>query len=132
MVTYGDGVTDLNIDSLVKFHKKQKTIGTITLVHPRSKFGLVKVNDKNLVENFIEKPVLSDWVNGGYMVFDKRVFNYFKNGETEHPAMVRMAKEKQLVANKHDGFWFCMDTYKEVEDLNKMWKGGKALWKIWK
>ena len=132
MVTYGDGVTDLNIDSLVKFHKKQKTIGTITLVHPRSKFGLVKVNDKNLVENFIEKPVLSDWVNGGYMVFDKRVFNYFKNGEKEHPAMVRMAKEKKLVANKHDGFWFCMDTYKEVEDLNKMWKSGKALWRVWK
>lgn len=132
MVTYGDGVTDLNIDALVKFHKKQKKIGTITLVHPRSKFGLVKVDEKNLVDNFIEKPVLSDWVNGGYMVFDKRVFNYLKPNETEHPTLLRLAKERQLAANKHNGFWFCMDTYKEVEDLNKMWKSGKVPWKIWK
>lgn len=132
MVTYGDGVTDLNIDALVKFHKKQKTIGTITLVHPRSKYGQVKVNKKNLVNNFIEKPVLSDWVNGGYMVFDKRVFNYLKPNETEHPTLLRLAKERQLAANKHNGFWFCMDTYKEVEDLNKMWKSGKAPWKIWR
>lgn len=132
MVTYGDGVTDLNLDELVKFHKKQKTIGTITLVHPRSKYGLVNVNNNNIVEQFIEKPVLSDWVNGGYMVFDKRVFDYLKFGETEHPALKKLGREKQLSAKKHDGFWFCMDTYKEVEDLNKMWKSGKALWKIWK
>lgn len=132
MVTYGDGVTDLDIDALVKFHKKQKTIGTITLVHPRSKFGLVKINEKNLVDIFIEKPVLPDWVNGGYMVFDKRVFNYLKPGETEHPTLKKLGKEGQLSANKHNGFWFCMDTYKEVEDLNKMWKSGKAPWKIWK
>ncbi len=132
MVTYGDGVTDLNIGALVKFHKKQKTIGTITLVHPRSKYGLVNIDKKNLVDTFVEKPVLSDWVNGGYMVFDKRVFNYLKPNETEHPTLLRLAKEKQLAANKHNGFWFCMDTYKEVEDLNKMWKSGKVPWKIWK
>ena len=132
MVTYGDGVTDLDIDGLVKFHKKQKTIGTITLVHPRSKYGLVNINDKNLVNNFIEKPILNDWVNGGYMVFDKRIFEYLKPGETEHPALKKLGKEKQLSAKKHDGFWFCMDTYKEVEDLNKMWKKGKAPWRIWR
>ena len=132
MVTYGDGVTDLNITDLVTFHKKQKTIGTITLVHPRSKFGLVIVKDNNLVNDFVEKPVLTDWVNGGYMVLDKRVFNYLRPGETEHPALVRLAKEKQLSANKHNGFWFCMDTYKEVEDLNKIWKSGKAPWKVWR
>lgn len=132
MVTYGDGVTDLDIDALVKFHKKQKTIGTITLVHPRSKFGLVKTNIKNFVDDFIEKPILSDWVNGGYMVFDKRVFKYIKAGETEHPALKRLSHEKQLSASKHKGFWFCMDTYKEVEDLNKIWKSGKAPWKVWK
>ena len=93
---------------------------------------MVKINKKNLVDTFVEKPVLSDWVNGGYMVFDKRVFDYLKPGETEHPALKKLGKEKQLSANKHDGFWFCMDTYKEVEDLNKMWKSGKAPWKIWK
>jgi len=132
MVTYGDGVTDLNIADLVRFHKRQKTIGTITLVHPRSKFGLVKLDRSNLVESFIEKPVLSNWVNGGYMVFDKRVFDYLRPGETEHPALVRLSKIKQLSANKHNGFWFCMDTYKEMEDLNKIWHSKKAPWKVWK
>ena len=132
MVTYGDGVTNLDIDALVKFHKKQKTIGTITLVHPRSKYGLVRINQKNLVDDFIEKPVLSDWVNGGYMVFDKRIFDYLKPDETEHPALIKLSKEKQLSANKHDGFWFCMDTYKEVEDLNKIWASKKVPWKVWK
>jgi len=131
MVTYGDGVTDLNIGKVFEFHKKQKTIGTITGVHPRSKFGLVNVKPNSLVESFVEKPVLSDWVNGGFMVFDKRVFKYLRPGETEHPALVRMAKEKKLSLYKHNGFWFCMDTYKEVEDLNKIWNSGKAPWKIW-
>lgn len=132
MVTYGDGVTDLNIEELVKFHKKQNTIGTITGVHPRSKFGLVKVKKNNLVKSFVEKPVLSDWVNGGYMVFDKRVFNYLRPGETEHPALVRLAKENQLSIYRHDGFWFCVDTYKELEDINKIWNLGNPPWKVWK
>lgn len=131
MVTYGDGVTDLDITSLVRFHKKQKTIGTITGVHPRSKFGLVKVKRNNQVESFVEKPVLSDWVNGGFMVFDKQAFNYFRPNETEHPALVRLAKENQLSIFKHDGFWFCVDTYKELEDINKMWNKGKIPWKVW-
>lgn len=131
MVTYGDGVTDLNIKKLFEFHKKQKTIGTITGVHPRSKFGLVKVKKNNLVYDFVEKPVLSDWVNGGYMVFDKRVFNYLREGETEHPALVRLAKENQLSLYKHDGFWMAVDTYKELEDLNKIWTE-KHPWKIWR
>lgn len=131
IVTYGDGVTDLDMRDVVRFHKKQKTIGTITGVHPRSKYGLVKVNNKNLIDDFEEKPVLSDWVNGGYMVFDKRVFDYIKEGETEHPALGRLAKDKQLSLYKHDGFWFCMDTYKEVEDLNKLWQSERPPWKIW-
>src|SRR3989344_7146804 len=76
MVTYGDGVTDLNINTLVEFHKRQRTIGTITGVHPRTKYGLVEVGDSDFVKNFVEKPVLADWVNGGFMVFDKGVFGY--------------------------------------------------------
>ena len=132
MVTYGDAVTDLNIHDLVSFHKKQGTIGTITGVHPRSKFGLLWVKKNNLVSGFQEKPVLSDWVNGGYMVFDKRFFNYLKSGETEHPVLKRLAKKKQLSLYKHEGFWFCMDTYKEVEVLNELWNTGKHPWKIWR
>lgn len=132
MVTYGDGVTDLNIRDLFKFHKKQKKVGTIIGVHPRSKFGMVAVDDKNLVNFFSEKPVLTDWVNGGFMAFDKRVFDYLKPGETEHPALKRLAKDRQLSLYKYEGFWFCMDTYREVEELNTMWESGNPPWKIWK
>lgn len=132
MVTYGDGVTDLNLKNLVEFHKKQNTIGTITLVHPRSKYGMVEVSKDGKVKKFIEKPVLTDWVNGGYMVFDKRVFDYINPGETEHPSLQRLSSKGQLSAMRHDGFWFCMDTYKEVQDLNNIWNSKAPPWKVWK
>jgi len=131
MVTYGDGVSDLNISKLVKFHQRQKTIGTITGTHPRSKFGMIKMGKHDLISDFSEKPVFNDWINGGFMVFDKRVFKYIKPGETEHPALKRLAKEKQLSLYKHKGFWFCMDTYKEVEVLNELWSTKEHPWKIW-
>lgn len=132
MVTYGDGVSDINITKLIKFHKKQKKIGTISAVHPRSKYGLIKIKDGNLVKGFTEKPVLSDWVNGGYMIFDKRFFNYLRPGEYEHEGMRRLAKEQQLSAYKHDGFWLAIDTYKELDDLNRLWDSGEIPWKIWR
>jgi len=132
MVTYGDGVANLNIHELIKFHKAQKTIGTITGIHPRFKFGMVEVDDKSLVTSFNEKPIRDDWVNGGFMIFDKRFFDYIKPGETEHPALQRLAKDKQLSLYKHEGFWFCMDTHKEVEELNKLWASPNPPWKIWK
>lgn len=131
MVTYGDGVTDLNIKNLLAFHKKQKTIGTITGVHPRTKYGLVNVKEDALVSGFTEKPVLSDWVNGGFMVFKRNFFNYLRPDEFEHEAFKRLAKDKQLSLYKHEGFWFAVDTYKELEDLNAMWNQN-APWKIWK
>jgi len=131
MVTYGDGVSNINIKKLVKFHKKQKTIGTITGIHPRSKFGLAKIDKKNRLKTFTEKPVLSDWTNGGFMVFNKGFFKYLKPGETEHPALKRLTREKQLSLYQHDGFWYCMDTYKEVNQLNEMWSKKSPPWKIW-
>jgi len=131
MVTYGDGVSNLDIAKLFQFHKKQKTIGTITGVHPRSKYGLTRIDNNNLVQGFEEKPVLSDWVNGGYMIFDKRFFTFIKPGETEHPALKRLAKKKQLSIYKHKDFWFSVDTYKEYEDLNAIWKTGNIPWKVW-
>lgn len=132
IVTYGDGVADLNIRKLINFHKKQKTVGTITGVHPRSKYGLVKVNKKCIITGFEEKPVLSDWVNGGFMVFDQRIFQYLGVQETEHPALVKLASENQLSLYMHNGFWFAVDTNKELEDINKIWESGNAPWKIWK
>lgn len=132
MVTYGDSVTNLDIRELVKFHKKQKTIGTITGVHPHSKFGMLKVGKNSLIKEFSEKPVTKDWVNGGFMVFDKRFFSYIRPGETEHPALRRLAKERQLSIYRHSGFWFTLDTYKEYEEIKTIWNSGNPPWKVWK
>lgn len=131
MVTYGDGVSNINIKKLVAFHKKQKTTGTLSAVHPRSKYGLVEISSGNIMKGFTEKPVLTDWVNGGYMIFNYNFFEYLRPGELEHPALLRLAKEKQLSVYKHNNFWFAIDTYKELEDLNKIWDSGQAPWKIW-
>lgn len=131
MVTYGDGVADLDIADLVLFHKKQKTVGTITGIHPRFKYGVVTLDKGSIVKEFKEKPVVSDWANGGFMVFDKRFFQYLKKGETEHPALTRLAKNCQLSLYRHNGFWFSIDTNKELDELNSIWNTGKAPWKKW-
>ena len=131
MVTYGDGVGDMDIPKLLAFHKKMKSIGTISGVHPRSKYGLIKLGEKRAVFEFKEKPMLRDWINGGFMVFSKDFFDYLRPGETEHPALQRLAKDHQLSMYKHDGFWHCMDTYADVEHLNSLWRD-ESPWKIWK
>jgi len=131
MVTYGDGVTNLNIKKVFAFHKAQKTLGTITGVHPRSKYGLVKLAQNSIVTSFVEKPVLSDWVNGGYMIFSTAFFNYLEKGQTEHVGLKKLSEMNQLSLYRHEGFWMAVDTYKELEDLNKVWKE-RAPWKVWK
>lgn len=131
MVTYGDGVADVNITNLVEFHKKKGKIGTLTGVHPRSKYGRVETDRKGNIIKFVEKPVLNDWTNGGYMVFDKKFFDFIKLGEMEHPPLKRLVKKDQLSLYKHNGFWFAVDTYKELEDLNKIWNEGNPPWKVW-
>jgi len=130
MLTYGDGVANIDINSLVAFHKKQGTIGTITGVYPKSKYGLVSTTKENVVTRFVEKPVLKDWTNGGFMVFKREFFNYIRKGELEHPALERLIKERQLSLYTHNGFWHCMDTYSDVENLNKLWQTSPH-WKIW-
>lgn len=131
MVTYGDGVANINIKELVKFHKKHKKIGTVTGVHPRSKYGLLSWDTKtHLVKEFIEKPVLQDRVNGGFMVFKKKFFDYLRPKEMEHEAIKRLVADKQLALYIHDGFWHSMDTYPDVENLNKFWYENPK-WKVW-
>lgn len=131
MVTYGDGVADINIKELVKFHIKQGTIGTVTGVHPRSKYGLLVTNKNKIVTSFIEKPVLKEWVNGGFMVFKKDFFNYLREKEMEHIAIKRLIAKEQLSLYIHDGFWHSMDTYPDVASLNKYWEEDPK-WKVWK
>lgn len=131
MVTYGDGVADINIKELVKFHQKQDSIGTITGVHPRSKYGLLTIDNKYVVRQFLEKPALSEWTNGGFMVFKKTFFNYLRKGEFEHQALKRLIRESQLSVYIHNGFWHSMDIYPDVENLNKLWNENPK-WKVWK
>jgi len=131
MVTYGDGVSNINISKLVKFHTKQGTIGTVTGVHPRSKYGLLSANKNKIITSFIEKPVLDEWVNGGFMVFKRDFFDYLREKEMEHVAIKRLIAKKQLSLYMHDEFWHSMDTYPDVDNLNKLWIENPK-WKIWK
>jgi len=130
MVTYGDGVADINIKELVAFHKKRGTIGTLTGVHPRSKYGLLSIDKNKIVEKFVEKPVLTEWVNGGFMVFKKEFFSFVKKGEFEHKAIKRLVRKRQLSIYIHNGFWHSMDTYPDVDNLNKFWREDPK-WRVW-
>ena len=134
-LTYGDGVADINISSLLDTHKKSGLVGTITAVHPLGRFGEVEIENNRIVE-FAEKPnVRQGYINGGFMVFDnKRVWNYFRPGEDlvlEGEVLPAMVKDRQLGVFEHIGFWQCVDTPREYNILNKLWKENKAPWKIW-
>lgn len=131
MVTYGDGVGNINLKELVAFHGKQKTVGTVTGVHPRSKYGQLRIDGTKRVTQFTEKPSLKEWVNGGFMIFKKEFFSYLRVGEFEHAAIHRLVKDKQLSLYIHEGFWHSMDTYADVENLNKFWYAHPE-WKVWK
>ena len=91
----------------------------------------MKENSKNIVTEFAEKPMVKETVNGGFMVFDKKIFNFIKEGELEHEALKRLIKISQLSVFKHSGFWHCMDTYRDVDDLNKLWIEDPK-WKLWR
>jgi len=131
MVTFGDGVANIDINKLVEFHKKHGRVATVTGVHPRSKYGLVKVDGDNLVTTFDQKPRLYDYVAGGFMVFDKRFFDFIKAGDMIEGSLARLIPQKQLILYKFDGFWYAVDTYKEYEELNKMWRERNRPWKLW-
>jgi glucose-1-phosphate cytidylyltransferase len=134
LATYGDAVSTVDIPALVKFHNKQNTIGTLTAVHPHSKWGLVKSGSNGLIEEFVEKPFLYDYVNGGFFAFKADFFDYLKDSEDcilEAEPFAKLVKEKQFSMFKHEGFWHSMDTYKDYLELNKIWDSGKAQWKRW-
>jgi len=131
MLTYGDGVGDINIKELVLFHRSRKTIGTVTGVHPRSKYGMIRVRRNKAIFDFHEKPQLNDWVNGGFMVFKRDFFDYIKPGEMEHPALRRLVAKGELSLYMHHGFWHSMDTYTDVDHLSRLWRENPK-WKLWK
>ncbi|KKQ23827.1 MAG: Nucleotidyl transferase [Parcubacteria group bacterium GW2011_GWA2_37_10] len=131
MVTYGDGVSDINIEKLVEFHKSHGKIATITGVHPLSRWGLVNADENNTITEFAQKPMLYDYVNGGFMILNKEFFNYLKPGDMIEDALIRLIPEKQLALYKHEGFWYGMDTYHDFLVLNDLWTKSPK-WKIWK
>ena len=124
MITYGDGLSDVNINKLVKFHKKNKKIATLTAVRPPARFGAVKLNG-NKVSYFKEKSKLDEgWINGGFFVMEPTIFKYISGNKTflEKEPLVNISKKKELVAFRHEGFWQCMDTKRDKELLEKNFK----------
>lgn len=134
MVTYGDGVANIDIKKLLKFHKSANKIGTVTGVRPSSRFGEL-VADKNNVIKFHEKPQVNNGlINGGFFVFNKTFFKYLKAQDNcclENEPLEALVANGELGVYVHDGFWQCVDTYRELELLNKMWESPKPLWKVW-
>ena len=136
MLTYGDGVSDVNIKKLLEFHRQNGKLCTLTSVQPSGRFGAVEISEDGLITHFKEKPKGDgSWINGGFMVCEPGVFDYIPEGEDiiwEQEPLRGMVAERQLAAYRHDGFWKPMDTLKDKNDLNAMWAEGKAPWKIWK
>jgi glucose-1-phosphate cytidylyltransferase len=133
LLTYGDGVTDSDINASIRFHKKQKKILTMTAVQPPGRFGDLEINDGK-VTAFKEKPERqTGFINGGFFVVDRRIGKYLGDDSCifENEPMNTLAAEQQLVAYQHSGFWQCMDTYREQQLLNNLWTNGKAPWKVW-
>jgi len=131
MVTYGDGVADIDINKLIEFHKNHGKIATVTGVHPVSRWGLINTNENGLVTEFAQKPELYGYVNGGFMVFNKEIFNFIKEGDMIEDSFSRLIPQKELVMYKHKGFWYGMDTYRDFIALNELWEKDPQ-WKIWK
>jgi glucose-1-phosphate cytidylyltransferase len=133
MMTYGDGVADVDVPALVEFHRKQGRLATVTAVRPPSRFGGL-VFQGDLVAEFSEKPQVGEgWINGGFFVLEPQVFAYLEGDQTifERDPLERLARDGQLAAFRHQAYWQCMDTLRDVKVLNELWGSGKAPWKVW-
>ena len=131
-LAYGDGLSNVKINKIIKFHIKNKKIATLTAVKYKNPKGILSISKNNLVKKIKEKPL--EYINGGFFVLSKKIFNFIKNDKTifEKNCLPRISKINQLVAFKHNGFWACMDTLREKKELNKLWETNKSQWKVWK
>lgn len=134
-MTYGDGVSDIDINELLSFHKQQGTIATMTAIQPGGRFGVLDISDNASVKCFREKAKEDGgWINAGFMVLEPEVFEYLSNEEEcifEQEPLKNLASRGQLSAYKYEGFWHCMDTQRDKNYLEKLWDSNKANWKIW-
>jgi glucose-1-phosphate cytidylyltransferase len=134
MLTYGDGVSDVNITELLKFHIRMKKIGTLTAIRPPGRFGVLQMQDDQTINSFLEKPPGNGGhINGGFFVFEPDLFDYLRDDITvlERAPLESLAKKGQLNAFKHEGFWYAMDTLRDKNYLEEEWATGKAPWKLW-
>jgi len=132
LCTYGDGVANVNIAKLIEFHRKHGKIASVTAVHPSARFGSLEISDEGEVSSFAEKPVSTQWVNGGFFIFNRGIFEYLhEDSILERDPLERLANSGELMAWKHDDFWHPMDTIRDTQYLNDLWKSGDAPWKTW-
>ena len=130
--TYADGVADLDLRALIRFHRDHGDDATVTVVRPLSQFGIAELDDAGRVAGFQEKPRLDHWVNGGFFVFEPSVLAYLtEESVLEQDPLRRLAAEGSLHAYRHEGYWDCMDTYKDAVTLNDLWRDGSAPWAVW-
>ena len=133
MVTYGDGLSDVNLRNVLNFHNQHGKIATVTSVRPISRYGSLQFAPEGRVTHFNEKPVSDSWINAGFFIFDKQIFEYLDGDQCvlEKGPLEDLARTGSLMAYRHDGFFFAMDTYREYSLLNEMWAKGEAPWRVW-
>lgn len=135
LLTYGDGLSSIDINASIKAHRKAKKICTVSAVHPAGRFGAMKIDESGAIHTFTEKPQIeATYINGGYMVCDDKLFEYLPDDPAcmlERDPITKLVSEGQLHSFKHEGFWQPMDTYQEAQYLNRLWAEGKAPWKVW-
>jgi glucose-1-phosphate cytidylyltransferase len=134
MLTYGDGLADLDVRKLLDFHYHHGKIATVTAVLPPSRYGVLQISNSGQVDKFLEKPRTESFASAGFFVFHRRVFDYLGNDDAcvlEHEPLERLAADGQLVAYQHEGFFYAMDTYREYQYLNELWASNQAPWRVW-
>jgi glucose-1-phosphate cytidylyltransferase len=133
-LTYGDGVSDVNIRDLISFHNSKKSLATLTAIHPPERFGVLNISDEYVTEFHEKHRGESSWINGGFFVFEPKIFDYLLDGDStilEKKPLETLAQEQNLTAFKHNGFWHPMDTLRDKNYLENLWLNNKANWKIW-
>ena len=130
--TYADGVADIDLSALSTFHRGGSALGTVTVVRPELQFGVAELDGENRVRGFHEKPRVDSWINGGFFCFEPGVFDYLSEDSVlEREPLEGLSADGQLRAYRHQGFWDCMDTYKDAVLLNDLWESGKPPWRVW-
>ena len=133
-LTYGDGVSDIDISKLIAFHKSKNTVATLTAIHPPERFGVLNISDDFVTEFHEKHSGESSWVNGGFFVFEPSILDHLQGGDPtilERKPLETLAQEKKLSAFKHNGFWYPMDTLRDKKYLEELWKSNSAPWKKW-